>query len=161
MARASRVGAPSGGVGSKRKQRVVSWLVGTLLHYDGDRWNGMSMSPQYDFQDLAGASTNEVYLRGIRNEGSIGDRVVFRFDGNVWQPSIQWRFIRSSYHIGMVGNTLYSLAMGWALRGGAWQQELAITDAPLQGIYGVNASNIFVVGSNLSFINTTVTHGSA
>jgi hypothetical protein len=139
--------------GANPRDVWAAGIAGTLFHYDGTKWTKHRMSTDYIFSDLVGRSAEEVYLKGNRYEGPPGDytrgyRVIFRFDGTSWR-AIDSVDVASdlSYRIGMIGSTLYSIGYGlWAWRGGGWQKELTVSEAPLQSMYAVSASNVFVVG---------------
>ena len=81
------------------------WVVGdngTILRFDGTKWNSMisglqgrhgiwagspaSQKRLMDLQDVWGISDTEVYAAGGRCSGKNCDRAVLRYDGKSWEP---------------------------------------------------------------------------
>lgn len=57
---------------------------GTLLHYDGIKWDKIPIDAQYDLNAIWGSDKNNIYAVGIIKERYEG--IILHFDGQSWQP---------------------------------------------------------------------------
>ena len=130
---------------------------GTVFHYNGNIWTKVPMDSRDRYYRLAGLSAQEVYLLGERQVGvtsSIADYFILqKYNGSNWLavdsssgPYEVFQF--GPFQVAASFGTVYTLGYGvFTLHEHVWHQEMT-TNAPLQGLFASNASNIFVVGQS-------------
>lgn len=129
------------------------WAVGTqgsILHYDGSRWNFSNSGTQNDLQSVSASAANNAWVAG----GSNG--LVLRWDGTSWSSVNTGRNVFTSgiYTSGpssviateLGSNALHYNGTNWTARVAVARNGVGI----LRGISGSSATNVWVYGDDLS-----------
>jgi photosystem II stability/assembly factor-like uncharacterized protein len=128
------------------------WAVGsegTIIHWDGTRWNNIDSPTTANLRAADVISINEVYAVASVAAFSINESLI-RWDGASWKNvTTPMSYLRS---VDMISST-----DGWAVGYGGliirwnginWTKIDSPTNTPLESISAVNATDAWAVGSN-------------
>ncbi|MDY6835720.1 MAG: hypothetical protein SVY53_13060, partial [Chloroflexota bacterium] len=117
---------------------------GTILHYDGSDWSGMTSPTSRWFSGVWGSSSTDVFAVG-------GDGTILHYDGSDWSGmtsgTSDWLYgvwgssSTDVFAVGDFGTILH-------YDGGAWSGMTRPTSRWFSGVWGSSASDVFAMGSD-------------
>lgn len=132
--------------------------AGTILRYDGDRWQPELVATHANLTDVWAASATDVFVVG--NDILSGDGIVFHYDGTKWEQIFSENGTQLSRVWGSSGTDVFALGYAPAnvqplvfhYNGGEWDVwadwELALEGIILFQIWGLSSTEVFAVGSD-------------
>jgi hypothetical protein len=126
------------------------WAVGdggSILHYDGVSWSEAATFPVLGLLAVWGTGPNDVWAAGAETEEA---GVLYHWDGASWSqvtdPEIALAPMLSGWSSGPNDVWIATLADVVHWDGDAWTRMPVGAGAPLYGITGTSAGNVFTVG---------------
>jgi hypothetical protein len=133
-----------------------AWAVGaagTILHWDGASWTPQTLPDPVLLNAVWGTSATDVWAAGRENGCGCGggDGVLYHYDGTEWTavegaPDLVGLELYAGWSNGP--GDVWIVGSGVVLHydGSNWTQEVVASGAPLYGIAGTSATNVFAVG---------------
>ncbi|RME70944.1 MAG: hypothetical protein D6784_15885 [Chloroflexi bacterium] len=123
---------------------------GTILHYDGSSWSAMNSGfPDYDFFDIWGTSSRDVFVVGWGWNGGFYDSIVLHYDGSSWSKVLSYPMDEFLSIWGRSATDVFvGVDIGAILHydGTAWQEMESGTGNFLSSLWG-DSTHIFAVGN--------------
>ncbi|HVG45090.1 MAG TPA: hypothetical protein VM890_10185 [Longimicrobium sp.] len=132
------------------------WAVGeagTILHWDGTSWTPQSLPDPVTLTAVWGTSATDVWAAGADDGcGCGGDGVLYHYDGTAWTavtgaPDLTGQPLSAGWSSGPTDVWIAGFGVVLHYDGDDWTQEGVGSGAPLYGITGTSATNVFAVGS--------------
>ena len=142
-----------------------AWAVGnagTVLHWDGSSWTPQPFSDDgVTLTSVWGTSATDVWAAGFSDGCGCGggDGVLYHYDGTAWTaaagaPDLTGMPVFAGWSSGPGDVWIASLGFVWHYDG-AWSSEGVGSGAPLYGITGTSATNVFTAGSFATIARNT------